>query len=121
MKVSSVIIPLILGGLGINAATLPAEPANDFFEVKNTDVGPVYSNKPAHRRRDSPDAYYPVGGDDHATVYSNIQPPANRKRDGAPGALEPVSPAAANEYLEAQYVVTDLLLPDKRRRLCQRR
>lgn len=71
MKITASLIPLLLTSVSANAIALPGE---EYYVVKSTELGQVYSNVPAHQRRDVKETFYPISTDKHATVYSNVAP-----------------------------------------------
>ncbi len=73
-SVYSIIAAMALGQ--VNAAALPSD---EFHVVKDTELGPVYSNVSPKDRRDDA-TWYPVGGDASNPVYSNIDPGQIDKR-----------------------------------------
>ena len=97
MRFNAALVPFLLTSVGIHAIALPG---NEYHVVKDTDAGPVYSNVPAHQRRDN-EAFHPVSTNEHGTVYSNVAPNDHRKRDSS--AYTPLSPEDAAKYAEEKY------------------
>ncbi|KAL8722273.1 MAG: hypothetical protein Q9225_001220 [Loekoesia sp. 1 TL-2023] len=85
MKTFAAVIPFFLASASVNAIALPGE---EYHIVKDTDAGPVYSNMPAHQRRDAPEAFYPISANEHGTVYSNVAPADHQKRDNGAKSIE---------------------------------
>ena len=95
MKRITALMSLLLTSVSVNAIALPGE---EYHVIKDTDAGPVYSNVPAHQRRDAPEAFYSISTNEHGTVYSNIAPADHQKRDNT--AYAPLSNDEAKSYIE---------------------
>lgn len=89
MKTAIVFISFLFTSASVGATALSSE---EFFAVKDTDAGPVYSNVPAHRRRDNSETFFPVSINEHGTVYSDM--PAHQRRDD----MKNFSPVSTNEH-----------------------
>lgn len=100
MKTTVALVSFLLASVSVNAIALPGE---EFHVIKDTDAGPVYSNVPAHQRRDAPETFYPISTNEDGTVYSNVAPTDHQKRDNT--AYTPLSDDEAKEYIEEKQVI----------------
>lgn len=95
MKTIAALLPFLLASASVNGIALPGE---EYHVVKDTDAGPVYSNVPAHQRRDASEAFHPISTNEHGTVYSNVAPADHQKRNST--AYTPLPDDEAKKYIE---------------------
>ena len=102
MKTTTVLLPLLLAGASVHGVAVPD---NDFSLVKGTPEGGVYSNVPAHIRRDNSEQFHQISTNEHGGVYSNVVPSTHQKRQDEP---ELSDDEAKKEIAEKYVIMTDI-------------
>ncbi|KAI9719272.1 MAG: hypothetical protein M1812_003602 [Candelaria pacifica] len=102
LSIYAVVATLAFGQ--INAAALPSDDS-DFHVVKDTELGPIYSNvSPKDRRDDS--KWYLVRNDADHPVYSSVDPAQVSKRDrphGGPPQSGPGGPGGRPDWTNSHH------------------